>query len=139
MPRTCLYCKLPIKGRADKKFCDANCRGAYHNNSKAQGRQLIKRINQQLLQNYGALKVCFNQANSIVEPVISKQKLRDWNFDPNFHTSRKIIAGKVYYFTYDIGYTVLNTDEVALKALPQDYGNLPDIDPVEEPTTEYGF
>ena len=126
-------------GRADKKFCDANCRGAYHNQNKVQGGQIIKRINRKLLENYKALKVCFKQKVSKSEPTVSKQKLRDLNFDPNFHTSRKIISGKVYYFTYDIGYTVLNTNEVALKALPKYYGDQSESDQAEEPTTEYGF
>jgi hypothetical protein len=139
MRKTCLYCQAPIKGRTDKKFCDADCRGAYHNRNKAQGGQLIRRINQQLLENYRALLACFEQRGPNAKRVVSKQRLRDLRFDPSYHTSRKIISGKVYYFTYDLGYTVLNTAEVALKALPQDYGNIPDIDQAEEPTIEYGF
>lgn len=139
MTRTCLYCQAPIKGRADKKFCDADCRGAYHNRNKAQVGQLIRRINQQLLENYRALQACFKQRGSNAERVVSKQRLRDLNFDPSYHTSRKIITGKVYYFTYDLGYTVLNTNEVALKALPKDYGDQSESDQAEESTTEYGF
>ena len=87
MTRTCLYCNSPIKGRADKKFCDADCRGAYHNQKKVQGSQLIKRINSQLLINYRALQERFRQGTSTTESIVNKQLLRDKGFDPTYHTS----------------------------------------------------
>ena len=139
MTRTCLYCNSPIKGRADKKFCDADCRGAYHNQKKVQGSQLIKRINSQLLINYRALQERFRQGTSTTESIVNKQLLRDKGFDPTYHTSRKIISGRVYYFIYDIGYTVLSTEEVGLMSIPEDYMKQLDSGQVEETTSEYGF
>ena len=139
MTRTCLYCNSSIKGRADKKFCDADCRGAYHNRRKVQGGQIIKSINKQLLINNRALQDCFRQVSGTADPVISKQQLRDRGFDPNYHTSRMIISGKAYYFTYDLGYTVLNAEYVALRSLPKDYTKHSDSDQAEEPGIEYGF
>ena len=139
MTRTCLYCNSPIKGRADKKFCDADCRGAYHNQKKVQGSQLIKIINSQLLINYRALRECFRQGTSTTESIVNKQLLRDKGFDPTYHTSRKIISGRVYYFIYDIGYTLLSTEEVSLMSIPEDYMKQLDSGQAEETTSEYGF
>ena len=139
MSKTCLYCNTPIKGRTDKKFCDADCRGAYHNRRKVQGGQIIKSINRQLLVNYRALQDCLRLLPAAAEPIDSKQQLRGRGFDPSYHTCRKIISGKAYYFTYDLGYTVLNAEEVALRSLPRNYAPHSDNGQAQEPAVEYGF
>lgn len=140
MIRTCLYCQAPVKGRSDKKFCDADCRGAYHNRKKFRDGQLIKKINFQLLKNYRVLQECLGMgADTTLETIVAKQLLRNKGFDPNFHTSRKIISGRVYYFTYDIGYTVTNAKDVSLRMLPKDNTMPFESEQVNEPAIEYGF
>jgi hypothetical protein len=140
MSRTCLYCQSPIKGRADKKFCDADCRGAYHNHKKFRDSQLIKKVNLQLLENYRVLKECLVvKIGTVSETTVAKQLLKDRGFDPDYHTSRKILSGRVYYFTYDIGYTVINAKEVFLRMLPKDYTTQIENEQLNEPAIEYVF
>ncbi|MBC7654417.1 MAG: DUF2116 family Zn-ribbon domain-containing protein, partial [Oligoflexus sp.] len=46
MDKQCLDCGNSIKGRADKKFCDDQCRSNYNNRIKAIEHPQIKKINQ---------------------------------------------------------------------------------------------
>ena len=54
--RYCGYCNKDIKGRSDKRFCDIQCKSAYHNSTTNPNEALIKDINKQLRRNRGALR-----------------------------------------------------------------------------------
>ena len=56
MENNCLYCQQPLKGRADKKFCDDQCKSAYHNKNQHSKEVYIKTINKQLRANRTALR-----------------------------------------------------------------------------------
>ncbi|MCU0334487.1 MAG: hypothetical protein MUF62_05470 [Chitinophagaceae bacterium] len=43
--KQCLSCSKPLKGRADKKFCDDYCRTQYNNQLKAEDSAVMKRVN----------------------------------------------------------------------------------------------
>src|SRR5690606_33307315 len=47
----CLYCREPLRGRADKKFCDDQCRNGYNNQRKNSANPFVRHINQILLRN----------------------------------------------------------------------------------------
>ena len=51
--KTCRDCGEPLNGRADKKFCDDNCRNNYNNQQKAKGSysSYVRNINNTLLKN----------------------------------------------------------------------------------------
>ncbi|RYF12576.1 MAG: DUF2116 family Zn-ribbon domain-containing protein, partial [Flavobacteriales bacterium] len=41
MNRFCLDCNTEIKGRADKKFCDDQCRNNYNNRRKSEDGEFV--------------------------------------------------------------------------------------------------
>ena len=73
--------------------------------------------------------------------MIDKQELLQKGFDAQYHTSRRVISGKVYYFCYDVGYTVVNPEQVMLRML-HSYSSSQGLDSgsaLEEDIVEYGF
>ncbi len=98
----CLYCDEPIKGRNDKKFCNSQCRSAYHNQNKDSTENEIRAINKQLRANRNALKTTCPQGKATVR----KEFLKSLGMDFRFLThSWKSKGGNLYYFCYDYGYT----------------------------------
>ena len=53
---TCLNCGKELKGRLDKKFCDAYCRNTYNNKTVRENEKTIKQINSILRRNRTILK-----------------------------------------------------------------------------------
>ncbi|MCR9154020.1 MAG: hypothetical protein NXI09_07925 [Bacteroidetes bacterium] len=53
--RNCLACDTKLVGRVDKKFCDYNCRNAYHNHHNQPTHNHLSKINRQLLKNHRIL------------------------------------------------------------------------------------
>jgi len=53
--RRCLDCQEPLKGRADKKFCNDLCRNNYNNRLKSESNNLVRRINGILRKNRNIL------------------------------------------------------------------------------------
>ena len=51
MERLCMECSTPVKGRADKKFCDDQCRSSYYNRTKMKEISVTKNINKILKKN----------------------------------------------------------------------------------------
>lgn len=133
---TCLVCHTPFQGRVDKRFCSDSCRAAFHNSKKDIRHALISRVNQQLLTNHKALLSFLDDEPF---PLIDKQALIQKGFDAQYHTSRRIISGKVYYFCYDVGYTVVNPEQVMLRLLNAYSLGLENNTDVEEEIVEYGF
>lgn len=110
--RFCLNCKHIIKGRADKKFCNDHCRGTYNYQLNINGStHLLRDINRTLKKNHSILKI-FNANN---RTRIWKRVLVSRGFNFDFYTSmRQEGKRKQYFFCYDIGYRMLNEDEVML-------------------------
>lgn len=79
----CLECGEPLKGRADKKFCDDQCRSNYNNRANSDSTAEIRNINNILRKNRRIL-------SAIVSPEgkgkISKAKLTDKGFNFKYHT-----------------------------------------------------
>ncbi|MDF9799251.1 putative nucleic acid-binding Zn ribbon protein [Catalinimonas alkaloidigena] len=136
--KTCAICHTPIHGRADKKFCSDACRASFHNHQKVARNALIRKVNQQLLINHRVL-LAFIKDDPQTFPVIDKQMLLQKGFDAQWHTSRRVISGKAFYFCYDVGYTVLNAEQVMLRLLPSYPMNDGLNSQVEEEVVEYGF
>jgi hypothetical protein len=111
MERICLECQKPIKGRADKKFCDDNCRSSYNNLRKAADNNFVKSINQILKKNRSILK----ENNPTDKIKINRSRLvrQGYNFDFHTHTytNKKEMT---YFFCYEYGYLTLAHGEVLL-------------------------
>ena len=100
--KNCLYCKEPLEGRYDKKFCDSYCRSAYHNQTKTSTEAYIKKVNRQLRANRSALR----KACPVGKATVRKEFLRTMGMDFKHLTHTwKSKGGNLYYFCYDYGYT----------------------------------
>jgi hypothetical protein len=109
MERLCLDCQKPIRGRADKKFCNDFCRAAFNNSRKTDGRESIKEINLILKRNRNILKE--KTANG--DRKLKREVLLRNGFNFDFHTHLYTTEhGDTYFFCYEHGYLGLNNEEV---------------------------
>lgn len=109
--KNCLCCQKPIKGRADKKFCDDYCRNNYNNQQKAKGNHstYIRNINNALLKNRKILASLKGEKEEHVKS--NKEKLITLGFSFKYLThSFTNKDGKTYYWCYDYGYLPLDHD-----------------------------
>ncbi len=98
----CLYCNETIVGRSDKKFCNAQCKSAYHNQSIHTVEAFIRSVNKQLRTNRRAMYKACPQGKATVQ----KDFLRKLGMDFKHITHTwKSKGGNLYYFCYDYGYT----------------------------------
>lgn len=101
--KTCLQCEKPIVGRADKVFCDAQCRNAYHNRIKHSSEQFIKMTNSAIRKNRRILKTLAPVGKSIVRREILESMGFDFGHFSGLYHSNKY----VYYMNYDYGFRAL--------------------------------
>jgi predicted nucleic acid-binding Zn ribbon protein len=109
--KNCLACGKPLKGRADKKFCDDYCRNNYNNQQKAKGNHsaYVRNINNALLKNR---KILEHIKGDKAENVSAKrEKLLQLGFNFKYMThSFKNKDDKTYVWCYDYGYLLLDND-----------------------------
>jgi hypothetical protein len=120
----CLYCNKELKGRSDKRFCDVQCKSAYHNQTPDNQETFIKSINKQLRKNRSALKKACPKGKATIRKdfLISL----GMNFKYLTHTWKNN-SGKIYFFCYDYGYTKSYEEGKVLIIQNQDYMNFTDI------------
>lgn len=107
--KTCLFCKEPIKGRSDKKYCDDSCRNAFNNNKSANSNNLMRRVNRILSKNRKILK----EAYFLNESKSSKETLLFKGFSFGYFTSvYENEEGKKCYFIYELGYCLIDDQEI---------------------------
>ena len=111
MDRLCLDCEAVLRGRADKKFCDDQCRSNYNNKLKLRDHGLVKKINQILTINRKLLR----EENPSGKAKVKREKLAKKGFDFDYHTHHYTTnTGNAYVFCYEYGYLLLENDEVLL-------------------------
>ncbi len=111
MERKCLYCGKAINGRADKKFCDDQCRSGYYHIHKNESPDAFKTINRALKKNREAM----SRLNPEGKTKVSLGKLLAAGFNPKYHTHLyKTKKGDTYFFCYEYGYLQLANDEFLL-------------------------
>lgn len=108
--RACLDCSEIIQGRADKKFCNDQCRNNY-NNQRNTDPIVVRNVNTVLRKNRRILE----ELNPSGKTKVSRKKLltKGFNFDyvtRIYHTQ----TNTVYHFCYEYGYLTLQNDEVLL-------------------------
>lgn len=107
MDKTCLECGDKIVGREDKKFCSDGCRNAYNNKINKDSTNFMRNVNNKLRKNYRIL----SELNPEEKSKTTKSKLFSKGFDFEFFTSiLNTNTGNTYYFVYDQGYRVLESD-----------------------------
>lgn len=109
--RACLTCGKPVRGRADKKFCDDYCRNNFNNQQKAKSSHstYVRNINNTLLKNRKILENILPLTEENIKA--NKDKLQRLGFHfkyfTHLYTTR---TGKTYFFCYDYGYLPLEND-----------------------------
>jgi predicted nucleic acid-binding Zn ribbon protein len=108
----CLQCGEPLKGRADKKFCDDQCRTTYNNNLKSEA-IWVREINITLRRNRKIIEELIPINDGKLKT--TKVKLTDKGFNFTYHTHTYTTkAGATYIFCYEYGYLPLEGDLVML-------------------------
>ncbi len=107
----CLDCNQILHGRADKKFCNDQCRNNYNNQLNSDSYNMVRNINNILKRNRRILEE-LNPAGKN-KTTLKKLSAKGFNFD--YITSvYQTQTGKKYNFCYDYGYLRLDGDEVLL-------------------------
>jgi hypothetical protein len=109
LKKLCLSCGEPIKGRADKKFCDDACRNNYNNQLNSDSTNYIRNINNVLRKNRRILEELIPSDKSTAK--VSRKKLEEIGFSfTNFTSIYKNKQNQTYYFNYEYGYLGLEND-----------------------------
>lgn len=109
MEKLCLDCQKPLAGRADKKFCDDQCRTSYNNRLKNKEQGLFKEINQTLKRNHQILQ----KFNPDGKKKLHRDMLLQHGFSFTYHTHTYTTQkGVTYIFCYDYGYLPLENNEI---------------------------
>jgi hypothetical protein len=102
-----LECGTPLKGRADKKFCDDACRSTFNNKLNSDSSAFMKRVNGILRKNRNILL----EHNPEGKGKVSRKHLLQAGFDFDHFTSIfRNKEGKTYYFCYEHGYLPIEND-----------------------------
>lgn len=109
LEKLCHSCQKPLKGRADKKFCDDFCRNQYNNSMKSGPEKLIRNINAILRKNRKILQEQLKLTEKTI--AVHRDKLRLSGFQFKYMTSQyQTKKGLTYFFCYDYGYLLLEND-----------------------------
>ncbi len=107
--RLCLDCGSKIKGRADKKFCNDQCRNNYNNYQNSDANSSVRNINNMLRKNRRILEELV--AGKEGKTTASGKKLADKGYNFTYHTHTYTTkAGSVYFFCYEYGYLPLEAN-----------------------------
>lgn len=110
MERICLDCSETIKGRADKKFCDDQCRSNYNNRKKTED-DFLKEVNSILRKNRNIL----HQLNPSGKVKVNRERLLKKGFSFAYFTHiYQTQTGNNYRFCYEHGYLKLDNDDFLL-------------------------
>ena len=109
--RKCLECYEQLRGRADQKFCNDQCRSTYNNRQLLDSNKVIRSINRILKKNYFIL-TALNPDGKATVPMNDLQK-KGYRFD-YFTCSYAARNNRIYYFCYDMGYCELENTKVIL-------------------------
>jgi hypothetical protein len=110
----CPQCKEPMgKGRPDRKFCDADCRNAYHNKQKIFESKETKKIRLALSRNRKILRSILRDESELI---VKREKLLKLGFEFEYHTHHRISKVKQYEYTFcfDYGYRDVTTGTVKI-------------------------
>ncbi len=111
MERLCLDCNALLNGRADKKFCDDQCRTNYNNHLRTEDYTFLNEVNRTLKKNRSILK----EVNPEGKLKVKRELLVRKGFNFNFHTHLlPTQKGSTYIFCYEYGYLPLENEELLL-------------------------
>lgn len=99
----CLWCKKPIEGNTNKKFCKLEHKNAYHNALRQKETERIGKIVTILKNNRRILERALHKKDVVS---LKEQSLLDEGFLFKYHTHNRINQGdgKEYVFCFEYGY-----------------------------------
>ena len=108
-PKTCLTCGKPLKGRADKRFCDDYCRNSHNNQLKSASNNMVRNINNALGKNRRILESLLPEGEETAKA--NKEKLQRLGLQFKYITHTYVTkTGKTYFYCYEYGYLPLEND-----------------------------
>jgi len=110
-PKTCLHCGKPLKGRADKKYCDPSCKSAYSNARRQHREEAVLQINHILKKNWKILKRLNPEGKSTVRKSFLHSLGYNFTYFTNVYKTQK---GNLYYFCYDMGITEVDKTHICI-------------------------
>jgi len=106
--RTCLECGDMLAGRADKKFCDDQCRSHYNNRRNSDATSGMRNVNNILRRNRRILVALVSDAG---KRKVARMQLAGRGFDFRYHThTHTTQKGSTYRLCYDYGYLPVDGD-----------------------------
>jgi hypothetical protein len=109
--RKCLECYEQLRGRADQKFCNDQCRSAYNNRQFIDANHVIRSINRILKKNHSILASLNPEGKTTA--LLSDLQKKGYRFD-YYTCSYATRNSRNYYFCYDLGYCELENSKVML-------------------------
>jgi hypothetical protein len=109
--RKCLECYEQLRGRADQKFCNDQCRSAYNNRQLVDSNKVIRTINRILKKNYSILAALNPEGKTTI--LMNELQKKGYRFD-YFTCSLPARNSRIFYFCYDMGYCELEHNKVLL-------------------------
>ena len=109
--RKCLECSEQLRGRADQKFCNDQCRSAYNNRQLVDSNKVIRTINRILKKNYFILTALNPEGKATV--LLTDLQKKGYRFD-YFTCTYLARNSRIYYFCYDMGYCELENNKVVI-------------------------
>jgi hypothetical protein len=108
LTKTCLACNAILKGRTDKKFCNANCRNSYNNQQKGGMNNYARNIINSIRKNQKILESFLGGHEKVKA---SRHRMLTHGFQFRYHThTRENKHGKVYFFCFEMGYRPIDQD-----------------------------
>jgi len=99
--RKCLQCYEQLKGRADQKFCNDQCRSAFNNSQYVESNTVIKSINKILKKNYSILSTLYSAGKTSTSRSDLQKKGFCFDYFTFTNTTRN---SNVNFFCYDHGF-----------------------------------
>src|SRR5688572_4129184 len=98
--KICLTCEKPLRGRADKKFCNDFCRNTFNNQLKGPGNNMVRNINNVLGKNRRILEALLPEGEETAKA--HKEYLQQLGFQFKYLTHTYMTrTGKTYFYCYD--------------------------------------
>ncbi len=109
--RKCHECSEPLKGRADQKFCNDQCRSMYNNKNSLDNNSLVHSVNRILKKNHTILTML----QAIGKTLASKSDLQKRGYRFDYFTSTGTSRNnKFCYYCYDHGFRELENNKLVL-------------------------